>query len=83
MRVPTKIYTAEFKAEAVALARRNDWTISEVARDLGVNHWTLRGWYNADTMAKRPRKGAKAVSRQPQPVPPEITPEQRLARSRA
>ena len=81
MRVPPKIYSAEFKADAVALACRTDRTLREVAADLGVNHWTLRGWYKADKMAKQPRKAAKSVGVSKQPAVGEETPEQRLARA--
>lgn len=37
-------YSAEFRADAVALARSSDRPLAQVARDLGVNHETLRSW---------------------------------------
>ncbi len=41
---PFRKYTAEFKADAVVLARKSGKTITEVARDLGVNPESLRHW---------------------------------------
>jgi transposase len=40
-------YSAEFRADAVALARSSDRPLAQVARDLGVNHETLRLWVKA------------------------------------
>lgn len=37
-------YTSEFKAEAVALAKRGDRSVSQTARDLGVALESLRKW---------------------------------------
>jgi len=58
MRVKSQ-YSEEFKADAVGLARRGDRSINEVARDLGVNHWTLRTWCKNELMAKRRKKEAE------------------------
>jgi transposase len=49
-------YTAEFRAEAVALLERDDRTIAQVADDLGVSYNTLNYWYKADRMAKKRKK---------------------------
>ncbi|WP_063774057.1 transposase [Streptacidiphilus rugosus] len=44
-----KVYSSEFKADAVALYHSDpDLTIVQVARDLGVNPETLRNWIRAD-----------------------------------
>ena len=40
-------YTAEFKAEAVRLARVSTDTVPKIARDIGVSTWTLRHWLKA------------------------------------
>jgi transposase len=62
MRV-TKQYTEQFKADALNLVRRGDRSIGQVARDLGLNHWTLRGWVKSEQMAKRKKKvPGKAVA---------------------
>ena len=39
-----RVYTAEFKAEAVALAGKHEKPISRVAKDLGLNESMLRRW---------------------------------------
>lgn len=56
-------YTPEFRADAVALLRRTDRPLHQVASDLGVSNVTLRDWYNRDEMSKKGKfKGAvKAV----------------------
>ena len=65
MRVTTK-YTEEFKSDALNLIRRGDRSIAQVARDLGVSHWTLRGWVKSEQMAKRRKKGSgKAATADP------------------
>jgi len=40
-------YSPEFRAEAVRLARTSRDSVSKIARDLGVSHWTLRHWVEA------------------------------------
>ena len=50
-----RVYTGEFKAEAVALAERRDKPVSQVAVDLGVNGSMLRRWMQeARETAHRP-----------------------------
>jgi transposase len=49
-----KQYPAEFRADAVALARASDKPMAQVARDLGVNHETLRLWVKAAVRAEDP-----------------------------
>ena len=44
-----KVYSPEFKADAVALFHSDpDLTIAQTARDLGINAETLRNWIRAD-----------------------------------
>ncbi|MYU25373.1 transposase [Streptomyces sp. SID8352] len=40
-------YPAEFRADAVALVRSLDHPVSQSAKELGVNHETLRQWVKA------------------------------------
>ena len=40
----SKQYTDEFREESVRLALETRSSIAQVARDLGVSVWTLRGW---------------------------------------
>ncbi|MFE1522301.1 transposase [[Kitasatospora] papulosa] len=46
----SKRYPAEFKRDAVALARSSDKTVTEVARGLGVSPEGLRGWVKQDAV---------------------------------
>ena len=39
-----RVYTAEFKAEAVALAEKREKPVSQIAKDLGLNENVLRRW---------------------------------------
>ena len=39
-----RVYTAEFKAEAVALAEKREKPIGQIAKDLGLNESVLRRW---------------------------------------
>ena len=40
-----KIYTAEFKAEAIKTIEENKGNVSETARQLGISMQTLSNWY--------------------------------------
>ncbi len=58
-----KHYPPEFRAEAVALYRsRPGATIKSVARDLGVNHETLRNWIRLDDAQRAGAPAATAAS---------------------
>jgi transposase len=41
----TERYTAEFKRDATALVDSMGRTVTEVAREIGVNPESLRDWY--------------------------------------
>jgi transposase len=41
-------YTKQFRKDAVALVRSSDSPLRQIARDLGVNHETPRGWVKAE-----------------------------------
>ncbi len=47
-------YSAEFRADAVALVRSSDKPVAQIARELGVNHETLRQWVKAAERAEDP-----------------------------
>jgi transposase len=52
--VVMKVYSPEFKADAVALYVNSPGrTIRSVADDLGVNHETLRNWISAHRARRR------------------------------
>ncbi len=51
-----KVYSPEFKADAVALFHSDpDLTIAQTARDLGLNAETLRNWMGAFPLEGRSR----------------------------
>ena len=43
---PPRRYDAEFKRQAVDLVLSSGKPVTQVARELGVAHWTLREWKN-------------------------------------
>ncbi len=43
-----RIYPAEFRRDAVALVRSSDKTVTQVAKELGLNRETLRQWVKQD-----------------------------------
>jgi len=49
-----RVYTPEFKAEAVRLARTSSAPLTAIARDLGVSAWSLRAWVKAATAPSSP-----------------------------
>lgn len=51
-----KRYTAEFKAEAVRLAKSRETSVAQLSRDLGVNAEVLRSW------VRRAREAEEATS---------------------
>ena len=44
----TKIYTPDFKAEAVKLAKSSGKSYNQIARDLGIPHTSLHAWIKKD-----------------------------------
>ena len=69
-------FTKEFKSDALKLIERGDRSISQIARDLGINHWTLRNWCKSDPVFRK----AKAAAAATPPAPAKETAEQRVAR---
>ncbi|MEC3974888.1 transposase [Amycolatopsis sp. H20-H5] len=52
-------YPEQFRKDAVELVRTSDRPLRQVARDLGVNHETLRNWVKtADKQAAQPAGGS-------------------------
>ncbi|SEG91704.1 transposase [Thermomonospora echinospora] len=54
-------YPAEFRADAVALARSSGRPIAQVAMELGVNHETLRTWVRKAEEGERPGVAAETA----------------------
>ena len=44
MRRARRVFTAEFRAEAVRLATESEQPLRQIARDLGIHPVTLRSW---------------------------------------
>ena len=53
-----RVYTADFKRDAVRLLDRSDRSWARIAADLGVHEGTLRGWYKELGMSKRTKKNS-------------------------
>ena len=60
MRVTRKVYTEEFRQDAVHLLKTTDRPFKKVAEDLGVSEFTLRQWYKQAVVPKKSRKQRKA-----------------------
>jgi transposase len=56
----SRVFTQEFREDAVRLLERSGRSYSSVASDLGVSYWTLRNWYKALRMGKRLKKGSSS-----------------------
>jgi transposase len=76
MRVQRRIYSPEFRSDAVALCRRSDRSFSQVASDIGVSRSTIVQWYNWDEMRRSTKKARPPVV----PPPADETPEEKIAR---
>jgi transposase len=75
MRVKTRQFTPDFRADAIDLYRRTDRSVRAVAADLGVNHHTLTYWIRQDSM-----KRSKPASTSRSPSPRVETSEQKVTR---
>jgi transposase-like protein len=49
----SRVYTQEFKEDAVRLLERSGRSFTQVSVDLGVSYWTLRNWYKELRMRAR------------------------------
>jgi transposase len=59
-----RIYPAEFRRDAVALVRSSDKTVTQVARELGVNRETLRQWVKQDRIDQGELEGLTTTEQQ-------------------
>ena len=75
MKQKTHTYTQAFREEAVRLVERSDRTARQVSESLGVNVWTLRGWYRQEMARKKIKKSPVRAA-----APTEETAEQRANR---
>lgn len=51
-----KRYDEEFKTDAIRLLKQSGSSIPSVAKDLGINHQTLRNWLKKDEKRQNPDK---------------------------
>lgn len=58
----TRPYSEKFRTEAVAMCKRGDRSMTKVASDLGVNHWTMRNWVRRDAMEQKTKKPGKEIA---------------------
>jgi transposase-like protein len=55
-------YPAEFRGDVVAVARRGDAPVSQVARDFGITESCLRNWLHAADVEDGARPGGRRRS---------------------
>jgi transposase len=58
-----RIYPAEFRREAVALVRSSDKTVTQIAKELGLNRETLRLWVKQDRIDQGQATGLTSSER--------------------
>lgn len=76
-------YTPEFRRDAVQVYASGKRSIMTLAKDLGVNRWTLRGWCREqDMVKKRESKTTRKPKRAPGPgqAPKQETPAEAIRR---
>jgi len=57
-------YPPEFRSEAVRLAQTKEQPLAQVARDLGISAWTLRGWVKQAEIDHGERDGLTTEERE-------------------
>ncbi|HWA26901.1 MAG TPA: transposase [Lacunisphaera sp.] len=60
-----RVYSVQFKQEAVAMTRQPDATIAGVARNLGIGEQTLRYWIDHPPTEKRHDRACQEESNDP------------------
>ena len=58
------IYPAEFRRDAVALVRSSDKTVTQIAKELGLNRETLRQWVKQDRIDHGELEGLSSSEQQ-------------------
>jgi len=61
MSIVPRPYPKEFRADVVAVARRGDAPISQVAKDFGITESCLRNWLHAADVEDGVRSGPTAA----------------------
>ncbi len=58
-----RIYPAELRRDAVALVRSSDKTVTQIAKELGLNRETLRLWVKQDRIDQGEAEGLTSSER--------------------
>ena len=58
-----RIYPAEFRRDAVTLVRSSDKTVTQIAREIGLNRETLRLWVKQDRIDQGQATGLTSSER--------------------
>ena len=61
---PRRVFTADYKAEVVALCRSGGRSIGQVCRDLGLAETTVRRWVSQAEVDSGQREGLTTSERQ-------------------
>jgi transposase len=56
----SRVFTEEFKQDAVRLLQRSGRSCTQVSADLGISYWTLRNWCKDQGVKKRPKKASSS-----------------------
>jgi transposase len=56
----SRVFTEEFKQDAVRLLQRSGRSCTQVSTDLGISYWTLRNWCKDQGVKKRPKKASSS-----------------------
>ena len=59
-----RIYPAEFRRDAVALVRSSDKTVTQIAKEIGLNRETLRLWVKQDRIDQGEAEGLTTSEQQ-------------------
>ena len=52
----SRVFTEEFKQDAVRLVQRSGRSYTQASADLGISYWTLRNWCKDQGVKKRSKK---------------------------
>jgi transposase-like protein len=61
MSIVSRVHPKEFRADVVAVARRGDAPISQIAKDFGISDSCLRNWLHAADVEDGHRPGQSAA----------------------
>jgi transposase len=56
----SRVFTEEFKQDAVRLLQRSGRSCTQVSSDLGISYWTLRNWCKDHGVKKRSKKASSS-----------------------